>query len=218
MLTSGWRSPVAFSISTDVVSSRLERKTRVLAMFRERPVSINRSTRVSSLRLRRTSLLVCISPPIINLTIYISSDGRDAARCGTRFRDDSGGRDVFDPVLWLAAMCSFSEASNPLIEGLRCTGAPVGLHEDAPPYSRLLSLLQQAHGARRGARQEPSAVGTPSWAKTIPTRDRGIRRRPAFETPGPGENDATDPFAVALPGAQEGTPAGRHPGEEVPGR
>src|SRR5437660_1731945 len=74
MLTSGWRSPVAFSISTDVVSSRFDRKTRVLAMFRERPVSMSRSTRVSSLRLRRTSLLVCISPPIINLTIYISSD------------------------------------------------------------------------------------------------------------------------------------------------
>src|SRR5256885_7007951 len=33
MLTSGWRSPVAFSISTDVVSSRLDRKTRVLAIF-----------------------------------------------------------------------------------------------------------------------------------------------------------------------------------------
>src|SRR2546430_7373132 len=132
MLTSGWRSPVAFSISTDVVSSRFDRKTSVLAMFRERPVSMSRSTRVSSLRLRRTSLLVCISPPIINLTIYISSDGRDAARCGTRFRDDSGGRDVFDLVLWLAAICSLSEASNPLIEGLRCIGAPVGLHEDAP--------------------------------------------------------------------------------------
>src|SRR5213078_3310890 len=65
---------LAFSISPDVVSSRFDRKTRVLAMFRERPVSMSRSTRVSSLRLRRTSLLVCISPPIINLTIYISSD------------------------------------------------------------------------------------------------------------------------------------------------
>src|SRR5438046_10722768 len=50
--------PFAFSISTDVFSSRFDRKTSVFAMFRERPVSMSRSTKVSSRRLRRTSLLV----------------------------------------------------------------------------------------------------------------------------------------------------------------
>src|SRR5256884_3510079 len=203
MRPSGWRRPAAFSPSTHGFPSRFDRKTSVLAMFLERPVSISRSTRVSSLRLRRTSLLVCISPPIINLTIYISSDGRDATRCGTRFRDDSGGRDVFDLVLWLAAICSLSEASNPLIEGLRCIGAPVGLHEDAPAYSRLLSLLQQAHGARSGARQEPSAVGTPGGSETVPARDRGIRRLPASEPRVPPETHETDSSAVPLPRVQE---------------
>src|SRR5213596_2151204 len=86
MLTSGCRRPVAFSISTDVVSSLFERNTRVFAMFLDNPVSISRSTNVSSLRLRRTSRLVGIPRHLlIYQYIFVAMQPTNARR-GSEYR------------------------------------------------------------------------------------------------------------------------------------
>src|SRR6266480_1335322 len=95
---------------------------------------------------------------------------------------------------------------------------PVGLHEDASAYPRLLSFLQPAQRARSGAGQEPSAVRAPGGAEAISARDRRVRRLPASEARGPRETDETDPSAVPLPRVSQGPPAARDPGEEVRAR
>src|SRR5207302_9844234 len=95
---------------------------------------------------------------------------------------------------------------------------PVGLHEDASAYPRLLSVLQPAQGARSGAGQEPSAVRAPGRAEAVSARDGRIWRLPASEAGGPRETDETDPSAVPLPRVPQGPSAARDPGEEVRAR
>src|SRR5256885_17241619 len=53
---------------------------------------------------------------------------------------------------------------NPQIAVLLCIDARSPLHEDAPAYPRLLSLLQQARRARGRAGEEPPAVRAPGRA------------------------------------------------------
>src|SRR5947208_16344377 len=77
------------------------------------------------------------------------------------------------------------EPSNPLIEHPRCNSARFVLHENAPAYSRLLPVLQEAHGARSRAGQEPPAVRTAGGPAPVSTGDSGGRRRSPTEARGP---------------------------------
>src|SRR5439155_13113 len=106
----------------------------------------------------------------------------------------------------------------PFNRGSSLLRRPVGLHEDASAYPRLLSVLQPAQGARSGAGQEPSAVGAPGGAEAVSARDRRVRRLPASEARGPRETDETNPSAVPLPRVPQGPSAAWDPGEEVRAR
>src|SRR5205823_5197931 len=110
------------------------------------------------------------------------------------------------------------EPSNPLIEHPRCNSARFVLHENASAYSRLLPVLQQAHGARSRAGQEPPAVRTAGGPAPVSTGDRGVRRLSPTEARGPREADEEDPSAVPVSGMPQGPPAARHPREEVRAR
>src|SRR2546427_2843252 len=73
---------------------------------------------------------------------------------------------------------------NPQIAVLLCIDARSPLHEDAPAYPRLLSVLQQARRARGRAGEEPPAVRTPGGPEAVPAgAGRGPRPPPP---PNPG--------------------------------
>src|SRR2546427_7649768 len=76
---------------------------------------------------------------------------------------------------------------NPQIAVLLCIDARSPLHEDAPAYSRLLSLLQQARRARGRASEEPPAVRAPGRAAAVPAGARRGRGPSPPPTPGGGE-------------------------------
>src|SRR3989441_12156314 len=96
---------------------------------------------------------------------------------------------------------------NPQIAVLLCIDARSPLHEDAPAYPRLLSVLQQARRARGRAGEEPPAVRTPGGPEAVPAGHRRVRRFPPSEARGSREADQKDPSPVPLPGMQEGPPA-----------
>src|SRR3972149_5958702 len=73
MLPGGCRSPVDFSISTEVVSSRVERKASALATFFGRPVRMSSSTAWSS-RWRARAPLLLEGRCYILRPIYMYSD------------------------------------------------------------------------------------------------------------------------------------------------
>src|SRR2546427_5427185 len=56
---------------------------------------------------------------------------------------------------------------NPQIAVLLCIDARSPLHEDAPAYPRLLSVLQQARRARGRAGEEPPAVRAPGGPAAV---------------------------------------------------
>src|SRR5437867_6568719 len=87
-----------------------------------------------------------------------------------------------------------SNSSSPLY---RCS---VPLHEDAPAYPRLLSVLQQARRARGRAGEEPPAVRAPGGPAAVPTGDGRVRRLPSPEARGTREADEEDPAPLPLPG------------------
>src|SRR2546430_16232974 len=91
------------------------------------------------------------------------------------------------------------EPSNPLIEHPRCNSARFVLHENAPAYSRLLPVLQQAHGPRSRSGQEPPAVRTAGGPAAGPVGARGVRQLRPSPTP-PGRK-----------GVETGAPAGARP-------
>src|SRR3970282_81942 len=72
MLTSGCRSPVPFSMSTEVVSSRAERNTSAFATFFGIPVLTSISTVVSSRGRERASLLIYRGGKYYCAIIYVS--------------------------------------------------------------------------------------------------------------------------------------------------
>src|SRR2546429_9739482 len=67
------------------------------------------------------------------------------------------------------------EPSNPLIEHPRCNSARFVLHENAPAYSRLLPVLQQAHRPRIRGGQEPPPIRTAGGPGPVPRVDGGER-------------------------------------------
>src|SRR2546422_10414120 len=77
---------------------------------------------------------------------------------------------------------------NPQVAVLLCIDARSPLHEDAPAYPRLLSLLQQARRARGRAGEEPPAVRAPGRAAAVPAGDRRGGRASPPPSPGGGEN------------------------------
>src|SRR5712691_10570907 len=89
---------------------------------------------------------------------------------------------------------------NPQIAVLLCIDARSPLHEDAPAYPRLLSLLQQARRARGRAGEEPPAVRAPGGPEAVPAGDGRVRRLPPPEARGTREADEKDPSPVPLPG------------------
>src|SRR5881296_4370971 len=105
-----------------------------------------------------------------------------------------------------------SNSSSPLY---RCS---VPLHEDAPAYPRVLSVLQQARRARGRAGEEPPAVRAPGGPAAVPTGDGRVRRLPSPEARGTREADEEDPSPLPLPGMPQGPPAAGHPREEVRAR
>src|SRR5207244_8614233 len=107
------------------------------------------------------------------------------------------------------------EPSNSSYPLYRCS---VALHEDAPAYPRLLSVLQQACRARGRAGEEPPAVRATRGPAAVPAGHGRVRRLPPPEARGSREADEKDPSPLPLPRVQEGPPAARHPREEVRAR
>src|SRR2546426_6570956 len=103
--------------------------------------------------------------------------------------------DRFSPAAEADSMRWTWRPRNPQIAVLLCIDARSPLHEDAPAYPRLLSLLQQACRARGRAGEEPPAVratrgpaavpaGTTPRAPGSPPRDpRGPTRAQKKPTP-----------------------------------
>src|SRR2546425_11055148 len=105
---------------------------------------------------------------------------------------------------------------NPQIAVLLCIDARSPLHEDAPAYPRLLSVLQQARRARGRAGEEPPAVRAPGGPAAIPAgpgRGGGV---PPPPTPGGRGSDRKKPSFLPLPGRQKKpTTAPRPPRESL---
>src|SRR2546427_9383389 len=104
---------------------------------------------------------------------------------------------------------------NPQIAVLLCIDARSPLHEDAPAYPRLLSVLQQARRARGRAGEEPPAVRAPGGPATVPAGHGRGRRLPSPRARGSRKADPKDPSPLPLPGKQEGPPEAPHPRREV---
>src|SRR5438093_7955638 len=85
---------------------------------------------------------------------------------------------------------------NPQIAVLLCIDARSPLHEDAPAYPRLLSVLQQACRARGRAGEEPPAVRATRGPAAVPAghgRGRWLPRPAARRA---GAADATAPSTL----------------------
>src|SRR2546428_4454063 len=92
--------------------------------------------------------------------------------------------DRFSPAAEADSMRWTWRPRNPQIAVLLCIDARSPLHEDAPAYPRLLSVLQQARRARGRAGEEPPAVRTPGGPEAVsPGAPPGPARPPP---PGPG--------------------------------
>src|SRR2546422_1817163 len=107
--------------------------------------------------------------------------------------------DRFSPAIEAISRRWTRPPTNPQIAVLLCIDARSPLHEDAPAYPRLLSVLQQARRARGRAGEEPPAVRTPGGPEAVPAGARpgpGASPPPA---PGGGENRAkkTNPPPLA---------------------
>src|SRR2546428_4086070 len=89
---------------------------------------------------------------------------------------------------------------NPQIAVLLCIDARSPLHEDAPAYPRLLSVLQRAPRARSRAGEEPPAVRAPGRAAEVPARDGRVRRPPPPPAPGTRGGDEEEPPPLSLAG------------------
>src|SRR2546421_12739089 len=103
----------------------------------------------------------------------------------------------------------------PFNRGSSLLRRPVGLHEDASAYPRLLSVLQPAQGARSGAGQEPSAVGAPGGSEAGPAPDPrvlGASPPPSPRAAGKPQKETTSgsaPAGVTRPTSAPGAGGGR---------
>src|SRR2546427_2351341 len=75
--------------------------------------------------------------------------------------------DRFSPAIEAVSRRWTRPPRNPQIAVLLCIDARSPLHEDAPAYPRLLSVLQQARRARGRAGEEPPAVRTPGGPEAV---------------------------------------------------
>src|SRR2546427_1433354 len=123
--------------------------------------------------------------------------------------------DRFSPAAEADSMRWTWRPRNPQIAVLLCIDARSPLHEDAPAYPRLLSVLQQARRARGRAGEEPPAVRAPGGPAAVPAGHGRVRRLPTPEARGSREADEKDPSPLPLPRMQEGPPTTGHPREEV---
>src|SRR5439155_1435815 len=95
------------------------------------------------------------SPPFINLAIYICCDATGERPSQTeRSRGSGTPMDRFSLAAEAVSTRWTWRPRNPQIAVLLCIDARSPLHEDAPAYPRLLSLLQQARRARGRAGEE----------------------------------------------------------------
>src|SRR2546427_2552243 len=92
---------------------------------------------------------------------------------------------------------------NPQIAVLLCIDARSPLHEDAPAYPRLLSVLQQARRARGRAGEEPPAVRAPGGPAAVPAGPPPGRGGSPPPTPGAPGGGRTKPSFLSLPGVEE---------------
>src|SRR5437016_14055782 len=93
---------------------------------------------------------------------------------------------------------------NPQIAVLLCIDARSPLHEDAPAYPRLLSLLQQACRARGRAGEEPPAVRATRGPAAVPASHGRGRWPPPPEARASREAVEIEPSTLPVPRMQEG--------------
>src|SRR5437899_3821320 len=144
----------------------------------------------------------CNSPPFINLAIYICSYSTGGASLPTAMfaRISGPNGPILGPRQRLLSRGP-RRPRNPQIAVLLCIDARSPLHEDAPAYPRLLSVLQRAPRARSRAGEEPPAVRAPGRAAAVPTRHGRVRRLPPPEARRTREADEEDPSP--LPRSEE---------------
>src|SRR5437899_11991088 len=107
--------------------------------------------------------------------------------------------DRFSPAIEAISRRWTRPPRNPQIAVLLCIDARSPLHEDAPAYPRLLSVLQQARRARGRAGEEPPAVRAPGGPAAVPTGDGRVRRLPSPEGRWPRASKEADPSPLPLP-------------------
>src|SRR3989441_9512705 len=147
------------------------------------------------------------SPPFINLAIYICCDAT-----GDRSSQIGGLRcsgTAMDRLLLLAEAVSTRWTRvprNPQIAVLLCIDARSPLHEDAPAYPRLLSVLQQARRARGRAGEEPPAVRAPGGPAAVSAGGGPGRRGSPPPSPGGGGARRERPPPPSPPGEAKRPP------------
>src|SRR2546428_5768647 len=114
--------------------------------------------------------------------------------------------DRFSPAIEAISRRWTRPPRNPQIAVLLCIDARSPLHEDAPAYPRLLSVLQQARRARGRAGEEPPAVRTSGGPEAVPAgRPRG-RRGPPPPAPRGGGSAAKETSPPSPPGESKKPP------------
>src|SRR2546430_16250758 len=124
--------------------------------------------------------------------------------------------DRFSPAAEAVSTRWTRRPRNPQIAVLLCIDARSPLHEDAPAYPRLLSVLQQARRARGRAGEEPPAVRAPGRAAAVPAGHGRVRWLPPPPARGGREDDPKKtPPPLRPPQPQKQPHAPRPPREEV---
>src|SRR2546428_12677069 len=119
--------------------------------------------------------------------------------------------DRFSPAIEAISRRWTRPPRNPQIAVLLCIDARSPLHEDAPAYPRLLSVLQQARRARGRAGEEPPAVRAPGGPAAVPAGAPPGRRAPPPRAPGGGGAGGKKPTFPPPAGGPESAPTGPPP-------
>src|SRR2546422_2192485 len=114
--------------------------------------------------------------------------------------------DRFSPAIEAISRRWTRPPTNPQIAVLLCIDARSPLHEDAPAYPRLLSVLQQARRARGRAGEEPPAVRTPGGPEAVPAGDGPGRGASPPPTPGGGGSRRKKTTPPPPPGKEKRPP------------
>src|SRR2546428_4811201 len=111
--------------------------------------------------------------------------------------------DRFSPAAEADSMRWTWRPRNPQIAVLLCIDARSPLHEDAPAYPRLLSVLQQARRARGRAGEEPPAVRTTGGPEAVSAGSRPGTRAPPPPSPGGGGSRRKKTHSPSAPGEEK---------------